>query len=240
LDNEENFISGIHNYCDRWCERCGFTARCRVFAMEQEYSDEQRDINTEAFVQNLANIFADAKAMILEKAEEFGFDPFGLSDEEFREIQKRQDSFIDSQDLTMLAERYSVEAGRTLDAKEELLAADPEDEAEAEVIGVLYWYQHFIAAKIQRSLLGMLDVDGFEDSAELNDPQSDANGSAKVALIAIERSLLAWTYVISPKNADRVRPLIELLEKLKHITEEKFPKARDFVRPGFDEIDTVM
>lgn len=207
--------------------------------MEQEYSDEQRDINTEAFVQNLANIFADAKAMILEKAEEFGFDPFALSDKEFHEIQQRQDSFIDSQDLTKLAERYSAEAGKTLDAKE-LLAADPEDEAEAEVISVLYWYQHFIAAKIQRSLLGMLDIDGFEDDSERNDPQSDANGSAKIALIAIERSLLAWTYVISPKNADRVRPLIELLEKLKYITEEKFPKARDFVRPGFDEIDTVM
>ena len=32
------FIPGIFNYCDRWCERCAFTARCRTFAMEQEAS----------------------------------------------------------------------------------------------------------------------------------------------------------------------------------------------------------
>jgi hypothetical protein len=33
---EERFISGIYNYCDRWCERCRFTAHCRVFATEQK------------------------------------------------------------------------------------------------------------------------------------------------------------------------------------------------------------
>src|SRR5438132_7750977 len=29
------YIDGIFNYCDRWCERCPFTSRCRSFAMEQ-------------------------------------------------------------------------------------------------------------------------------------------------------------------------------------------------------------
>ena len=31
LAKNPNFISGIHNYCDRWCERCPFTARCMNF-----------------------------------------------------------------------------------------------------------------------------------------------------------------------------------------------------------------
>ena len=30
LDNPA-LISGIYNYCDRWCERCPMTARCSVF-----------------------------------------------------------------------------------------------------------------------------------------------------------------------------------------------------------------
>ncbi len=209
--------------------------------MEQEYTDEEKDINNEAFVRKLANIFADARAMIIEKAEEFGFDPFALSDEEFREIQDRQHAFIDSQELTKLTERYAAGAGKVLDAKDELLTADVADEdAHAEIISVLYWYQYFIAAKIQRGLHGMLDVDGYEDPAEIDDPQSDANGSVKIALIAVERSMLAWTYVISPENAAKVRPLIEMLETIKTMAEEKFPKALDFVRPGFDEIETVM
>jgi hypothetical protein len=36
MDSDESrFIAGIYNYCDRWCERCRFTDRCRVFAAEQ-------------------------------------------------------------------------------------------------------------------------------------------------------------------------------------------------------------
>ena len=35
----ENFIPGIYNYCDRWCERCLYTDRCRVFVMEKEFTE---------------------------------------------------------------------------------------------------------------------------------------------------------------------------------------------------------
>src|SRR2546428_13738189 len=28
---QDGFIVGIFNYCDRWCETCAFTSRCRVF-----------------------------------------------------------------------------------------------------------------------------------------------------------------------------------------------------------------
>ena len=39
LADNPNFISGIHNYCDRWCERCQFTSRCAVYAIEQADPD---------------------------------------------------------------------------------------------------------------------------------------------------------------------------------------------------------
>src|SRR4051794_21575228 len=31
LVNNPRHISGIHNYCDRWCERCSFTLRCATY-----------------------------------------------------------------------------------------------------------------------------------------------------------------------------------------------------------------
>ena len=34
---DEGFILGIYNYCDRWCETCRFTSRCRVFADQAEH-----------------------------------------------------------------------------------------------------------------------------------------------------------------------------------------------------------
>jgi hypothetical protein len=32
MEVRDGFIIGIFNYCDRWCERCRFTGRCRMFA----------------------------------------------------------------------------------------------------------------------------------------------------------------------------------------------------------------
>ena len=40
LSQNPKFISGIYNYCDRWCERCAFTARCMNFTMEQEQTEK--------------------------------------------------------------------------------------------------------------------------------------------------------------------------------------------------------
>ena len=35
METQDGFILGIFNYCDRWCERCPFTSRCRSFSMGQ-------------------------------------------------------------------------------------------------------------------------------------------------------------------------------------------------------------
>jgi hypothetical protein len=61
-------------------------------------------------------------------------------------------------------------------------------------------------------------TDRFErdDEPFEEDPvQSDWNGSAKVALISVERSETAWQTIAAPSWA--------------------FPRAKEFVRPGFDE-----
>jgi hypothetical protein len=239
--NEESFIPGIHNYCDRWCERCGFTARCRVFAMEAEITDDEQDIGSDAFVRNLSNILNDAKSMLEEKAAEFGIDLTSIDHDEIDAIRERQRSAVEGSELACLAEKYAFDIRPVLAAQEEWLAgSELEEEMIQEVLAVLYWYQFFIAAKVQRGLHGIIDDDGEEDTEELEDAQSDANGSIKVALIAIERSILAWTYLLDANNANVIRPFIEMLESLKQMAEARFPHARDFIRPGFDEIEIVM
>ncbi|MBW2259153.1 MAG: hypothetical protein JRF18_01685, partial [Deltaproteobacteria bacterium] len=56
---DDQYISGIYNYCDRWCERCPFTARCMNFALsEEQFPDEEsHDIQNEAFWQRLSETF---------------------------------------------------------------------------------------------------------------------------------------------------------------------------------------
>lgn len=46
--DEEGFTTGISNFCDRWCERCPDTRRCRSFAMGKDL--EAAVPNARAFV----------------------------------------------------------------------------------------------------------------------------------------------------------------------------------------------
>ena len=37
---EENYISGIYNYCDRWCERCDFITHFPTYSMGRELGEK--------------------------------------------------------------------------------------------------------------------------------------------------------------------------------------------------------
>lgn len=238
---KESNILFIHNYCDRWCERCGFSNRCAVYEAEKEFTDEEKDINNEAFWRNLTNIFVQAKQLLADKAEEFGIELNTINDEKIAEQQKREDEIVAHESLTKLANKYAKEARKILEAKDEWLIFSPlDEESQNEMLSIIIWYQYFISAKIQRGLSGILDFEGNEDSDELNNSQSDANGSVKIGLIAVERSIMAWTALLTKENSSIISPLISLLNKIKQKAETKFPHAQDFIRPGFDEIETVM
>ena len=57
-----------------------------------------------------------------------------------------------------------------------------------EAIEVVRWYQHFIHVKLMRAVAGQLR----ERSQPPDEFPRDSDGSAKVALIAIDRSIGAW------------------------------------------------
>ena len=101
------------------------------------------------------------------------------------------------------------------------------------MVEIVGWYLFFISAKIQRAFYSF-------DETEKDDSQSDSNGSMKIALIAIDRSIAAWSNLIDRANFEQIRPIVAILETLRRDCEQKFPGARDFLRPGFDEIDIVM
>src|SRR5678815_335175 len=94
LVKNPQFISGIYNYCDRWCERCPFSSRCLLYAQEKEDDDaspESRDINNEAFWRRLGSIFQETRLMIEEWAKETGVDLNDIDEEEINARQRRRD-----------------------------------------------------------------------------------------------------------------------------------------------------
>jgi hypothetical protein len=104
-----------------------------------------------------------------------------------------------------------------------------------EAMEVLRWYQHQIYVKLMRAVQGQMEERGepFEDEFA-----KDSDGSAKVALIGMDRSIAAWGEVRSlfPLQGDLALRTMIHLEILRRKVEKAFPNARDFIRPGFDEI----
>jgi len=236
FEQEENFIPGIFNHCDRWCERCSLTARCRVYAMEQERADYEHDaVEQEAYWRNLQNIFTETKEMLREAAAERGIDIDQLDLEEAGEIIEQKCRVVEQQDLMKLAEKYTKQAGVFLQAQN--LSDETVEQNQLEMLQIIGWYHFFIAAKINRALYAEAD---YEEDADFNAFCNAGDGSIKIALIAIDRSIIAWSGLLTDETRREIQPLIQLLERLRRMCEEKFPNARDFLRPGFDEIEMVM
>lgn len=191
-------------------------------------------------VETVAQSLAEAKKMLMEKAVEMGIDlDAALNDPEIEASIERQRMTVEDAEMHRLAYSYALDSRRLFKDAGKWFPVDGDPMA-AEMFEILEWYSMFISAKIHRGLHGILDIDGYEDKDQLLDTQSDANGSIKIALIGIERSVLAWMYLMNEGNAATLRPEIERLERIRSLVENKFPNAREFMRPGFDEFDTVM
>ena len=230
LANNPDLISGIYNYCDRWCERCPLTSRCLVYATEQEDNDslESHDLRNEVFWQKLSVIFQETRELIVEWANETGFELNGHSDEdESRPHRKKQ--LVDNHPLTKAGKKYANAASDWFRELDQTLDAENSDRLE-DAREVIQWYQYQIAVKTMRALSGRQEE--FEE-AEL---PKDSDGSAKVALIGIDRSIAAWRLMqlSLPERAGSIVPLMLQLERLRQRLEKSFSNARSFIRPGFD------
>ncbi|HKJ31881.1 MAG TPA: hypothetical protein VKA34_08630 [Balneolales bacterium] len=73
---DPKYISGIYNYCDRWCERCQFTSRClNCTLVEEQFGGlKENDELNEAFWQRFSEMLQDTLAMVKEMAKEKGID----------------------------------------------------------------------------------------------------------------------------------------------------------------------
>jgi len=248
----QEYIPGVYNYCDRWCERCPFTSRClnyRIVKEDDERDPASRDIHNKAFWDRLGRMFAQTREMISKYAQEEGIDLDAINAEEFVRDERCRDRQVRSHQCAALARRYAALAAKWMDASKPLLeekqeslnaalrmelpGAEPAAEADAicDALEVVAWYQYFIGAKVQRALHGAEDPDAEDDMPR------DCDGSAKIALISMDRSIAAWATLRQAlaDKADVILDFLVLLDRLRRGIEKAFPDARAFVRPGFDE-----
>jgi len=219
-----------------------------LYATEQEDEDnspESRDIQNEAFWRKLSSIFQETQEMVIEWAQEAGVDLNEFNEEDDLRLRKKRRQ-ADNHSLARAGKKYANAASdwfREFDQiieVSDLAATDSDIEPSDRLVDareIIHWYQYQIAVKTIRAVSSRIEEHEFEKEEEDEFPK-DSDGSAKVALLGIDRSIAAWRLMqlSVPERARSIVPLILQLERLRQRTERQFPNAREFVRPGFDEI----
>ena len=241
---DPKYIPGIYNYCDRWCERCPFTSRCLNCELgEEQFGDlEAVDMSNEKFWSQFSEVLQLTMDMIKDTAREMGIDLDAIEIDEGPEKVPPVPDLIEH-----LSKKYASSVKTWFEANQSITLEDDDQEGLGfdfdqedldelvvkieDAVEIIRWYQYFIHVKLHRA------CDGLRDADEDDGFPKDSDGSAKIALIGIDRSVAAWK-ILLPYGAPDDRGivlLIEMLENLKRRVEKRFPEARAFVRPGFDE-----
>lgn len=230
--HDDEFIPGIHNYCDRWCERCAFSSRCRAYAIEMAIAIEGPE-----------KALADLEPW--GDSEEGGVDvPFaaggddGPADEEIEEEMLRHEV----EDVLAWVHPLAEAAKALADLAAPLIEGAagrsergrPDAAAFQDPFETLARYRFLIPAKIHRALSGRERQEPLAVGEAL---QSDANGSAKIAYIACAAGGEAGLRLgrLEPALAPQAAEYARTADRVLALLDEAFPSHRAFRRPGFDD-----
>lgn len=230
-DVSKDFIPGIYNFCDRWCEKCHLQARCQmyVFSGQPEASSDQVarldwwEEMEETFQATLRYLEEWRLESALEKNPSLA--PFG--------VQQGEEGYLQlARAYGLWVETYLNDAPFGEETPAGLSALHPPEAGE--MLEVIRYYQHQIYVKVLRAKESR---ERYRDDREQEDSWlDDSLGSAKVALVEIHRSMAAWAALSDwfPGTQDDMLNGLILLERLKKALESAFPQAPGFLRPGLD------
>ena len=248
--DEERFIPGIYNYCDRWCERCNMTQRCLLYHKNSRREMEHRlkgedSHDWDIVLQDLHESFQETLELLRKHAEEEGIDLDAIDTESvISELADPSDH-----PLHIKANKYMDDAHKFLEKLHNIINEDIENinagntlaediEEIKECFEVISWYHMQIATKIHRALCGKMEAEE-EEYGESDEFSSmhDANGSAKVAYHGLIRTMDALTKVYEWNKSlhNDIMPLLIDVYGLINGVDREFPGHKEFKRPGFDE-----
>ena len=231
-------IDFISAYCDKWCERCAFTTRCSAYAVHAALAMCDGDVA--AALELAVGAPPDERAPERRRPKRH-LTEYHPTEQELAVIGKQIDAReerIDESPLTTDALIVSTLMHDWLSARGTSLEHH-QDRIVREAFEVAAWDCHLIEAKVHRALSGRDEAEHHEVVMDDDPVQNDWNGSAKVALISMDRSIAAWnTLAASTVDADAAA-IAQRLHSLRLDVERTFPDARRFVRPGFDDVRTI-
>lgn len=258
-----NLLSGIFNYCDRWCERCDYRDRCRLFQSEtdrniQHILNGEDPNNPEIAARDIKESLEDALEMLKSQmdveetiAEDFQY----LVDNENEDSQYYIDNFDD--------ERFEVaESGKIAKTQHPLtLLADvffkgvvdwygkiklsfaqnydtvkPIDDPLHEELKILMWYSPQISVKIRMCAGSASKLENEKDEDKIEFETEMMNINSRIAFTGMEKCLtsLQKIYDLETEHRDDIFLLLTSIKKMKDKFEKVFPAVHTFKRPYFD------
>lgn len=254
-------ISGIYNYCDRWCEKCAYTHRCLLFKQEAEREIEYilKDEGTEEenyFSKFSADELEDIEQLFADDLEENDFsmeeelDFGGEEDEEFDELEP--DDFLDEEYLD--EEKDDSEFHPLVQLSDELFSEFESYERlikrifPTEVkkydtlvpliknLQVLSWYAPQIVVKIRMCYWAKKQIEKAGNNGSQEHEEETLNVSARLAYLGIEKCITALKELLSyhEEIQEDTNLFLSTFNVIRKMFLEEFPNGQTYKRPYFD------
>jgi hypothetical protein len=222
IAKDPTIIPGVHHHCDEWCDYCLVTNRCLEFKCTAEHRRRQGLADGEPTFRSLDEAVAFTRSVA--EAE-------GMSTPELDALvaEGAERAGLHTADpLAGAALNYAQQIAIRFVPIAELVARAPIRRSGPEPEEVLLWYHVRIYLRLVRALVAR------ERSGPGGNRMEDANGSAKLVLVAIQKSRAAIEQLQAHGPADDFTDLTSTLVTLERGVEERFPDARTYVRIGLD------
>lgn len=235
--SDVSIIPGLHFFCDHRCWRCPLAHRCQVpirMAQSPVPTDPRAGPTgrVAAVVMSSLHVTIEQVGVVMAALPSAAgaIPPVNAEEPDNTEAQ-RQEAARDP--MVAKAKEYASSSLRVLQTLRSRTARLRDAEA-TDAVERLEEVALTIASKTYRAVSSALE------NGDLHDPQGDSNGSAKVALLLIEESRQAWRLLMRPGRAvanGAPARFVLVLEDLERLLHSRFPRALEFVRPGFDTAD---
>lgn len=251
-------IENIYAYCDRWCERCGFGARCQAYAARKEIRHpenlEADDEKNRIFWERLENEATEVQNKIKLKAAQKNIDltefegvstkaKFDLFQHKLvnnmvlkagRLYEDKVDDFLDDMAGAGRIVMDEFQPGSVFKIIADDLPETSKEEANT-MLDIIMRYQLNLYLKLSRAYYSKGREE--ENGLSVDKGSRESDGTAKVSLALINLSLVAWYHLqhFFPDQTTAINEIMYLLMRIKYHLETEFPHASTFIRPGFDE-----